>query len=244
MLNAIKSIINRKEEFLESAQIIYEDAVNDVEDRIIDTEGQPATTDNINENVPSTDEPKNINETDDNEPDDVDDGDGLDIMNMDINNPNAITPGDSAIFDMKLSDDKSPVDDDSDILSMTIDIKTNTLIDVLPVPPLNAGDAVSENIMSTKVEDGFTEAINIDASADDGNGKPAGDNTTDNKIDDEPEKDTNPVTDAVIDKVNDANTTPAPADTDDDAKSKLLDKLDKLNKSIVNMKEDIKKYIS
>ena len=237
MLNGIKSIINRKEEFLESAQIIYEDAINDIENRIVEDVEKPdpdedPKDDELNNNPDDTGDP-DIDNEDDNDPEE------LDIMGMDINDPDGIIPDEgSSIFDQKL-DDGIVEDDDSAILSMTIDIKTNTLTDILPVPPLNAGDALTDNVMSTKVEDGFTEAISIDAGADD--------TTSDVKPDDgKPAAGANAVTDAVIDKVNDATAptnTNTPDSSDADAKDKLLDKLDKLNKGIMNMKEDIKKYI-
>lgn len=337
MLESIKSIINKKEEFLESAQIIYEDAIDDIENYITSNDNQPVVESNESGDDPTktedtTPEPAKDNDGKDND-DDIkdDDKDDLDIMSTDINNPDALTPQSTDIFDTKLNDIVDSKDDDSDIFNVSIDIKTNTLTDILPVPPMNAGDAVADDIMNTNIGDGFsetpavelgeefdekavlalsdkeledlirdnydkgkspikdiqrklingekltgreaaifrmnykpdadskqpsagyilmqnykgqklsskifTEAISIDAAADDT--KPADDKSTT----DEKPADTNSVTDAVIDKVNDVESTPAPVE-EDDARDKLLDKLDKLNKSVLDLKENIKKHIS
>ena len=48
---------------------------------------------------------------------------------------------------------------DDDLLSVTIDLKSNTMTDVLPVPPDNAGEAISDDILSTRVDSGFEEAF-------------------------------------------------------------------------------------
>ena len=48
---------------------------------------------------------------------------------------------------------------DDDLLSVTIDLKSNTMTDVLPVPPDNAGEAISDDILSTRVDSGFEEAV-------------------------------------------------------------------------------------
>lgn len=355
MLDVIKGIINKKEEFLESAQIIYEDTIDDIENYIVSNDNQPVVESNEpGDDVPKTEdttpEPVKHDDDDDDDNDNDDDNDDLDIMGTDINNPDALTAQSTDIFDTKLNDIAVSKDDDSDIFNVTIDIKTNTLTDVLPVPPMNAGDAVADDIMNTNISDGFTEAadmenviilrnelksleskfpgakkpmleiyksikkvtdltkyidtksaafkgilasdrklmsiidadksdaakvlnvieteaakmksyaatleqealkgktieeaalimeaISIDAAADDT--KPVDDKDT--TTDDKP-ADTNSVTDAVIDKVNDVESTPAPVE-EDDAKDKLLDKLDKLNKSVLDLKENIKKHIS
>lgn len=48
------------------------------------------------------------------------------------------------------------VGDIDDLLNMNIDIKTNTLTDVLPIPPANAGEAIaSDDILSQKIDSGF-----------------------------------------------------------------------------------------
>ena len=48
--------------------------------------------------------------------------------------------------------------DDNDILSVTIDLKSNTVTDVLPIPPDNAGEALSDDILATRVDSGFEES--------------------------------------------------------------------------------------
>lgn len=141
-----------------------------------------------------------------------------------------------------------------DITNVELNVSTNNLADVLPVPPMNATDAVVSDTMDTITDDGFdnepitsntmesvddgfddfelfSEAITIDANADDKpeDEKPADDNAENN------------VTSAVLDKVNDVNTEIEP---DKDSKDKLLDKLDKLNRGILDLKENIKKQLS
>lgn len=52
-----------------------------------------------------------------------------------------------------------PINDDNDILSMTIDMGSNTPSDILPVPPAAAADAVpddSDDIMNQRVDSGFS----------------------------------------------------------------------------------------
>lgn len=62
-----------------------------------------------------------------------------------------------------------PINDNNDILSMTIDIGSNTPTDILPIPPANAADAVpddSDDIMNQRVDSGFsTDGMPSDHSA-------------------------------------------------------------------------------
>lgn len=46
-------------------------------------------------------------------------------------------------------------DDDNDLMNMEIDLSSNTMSGILPVPPSNASDAVVSDEMSTSVESGF-----------------------------------------------------------------------------------------
>jgi hypothetical protein len=288
MLKTIKSMIEQKEEFLESAAVIYEDVMDDIEKYITEDE----------------------------------DGDDIVLDDTDTKDPETIEPVKTQPVEDDTIEDKSAEDltDICDLLNVTIDSKTNTLTDVLPVPPVNAKDVIiSNDILDAEIDDGFTEAstlalseeeyanllctnynddksylkdiqnklingqkltvreaaifrlsyknngkgenvgyillqnhkgkklpadiftesINIDAAdtskTDDSINKDAA--TDDGKV-----EDTNDLTNTVIDKVNDVESTPV-ADDPADAKMKLMDKLDKLNKGILDLKENIKKHI-
>ena len=128
------------------------------------------------EEAPSTDDVSEDTET----PEENDDSD--DIMNTDIsddseNDNDDVEPESSEddILDAPIDDGSSddfdnlslvgkqtgePIEvTDDDLLSVTIDLKSNTMTDVLPVPPDNAGEAISDDILSTRVDSGFEEAF-------------------------------------------------------------------------------------
>ena len=128
------------------------------------------------EEAPSTDDVSEDTET----PEENDDSD--DIMNTDIsddseNDNDDVEPESSEddILDAPIDDGSSDDFDnlslvgkqtgeqievtDDDLLSVTIDLKSNTMTDVLPVPPDNAGEAISDDILSTRVDSGFEEAF-------------------------------------------------------------------------------------
>lgn len=128
------------------------------------------------EEAPSTDDVSEDTET----PEENDDSD--DIMNTDIsddseNDNDDVEPESSEddILDAPIDDGSSddfdnlslvgkqtgePIEvTDDDLLSVTIDLKSNTMTDVLPVPPDNAGEAISDDILSTRVDSGFEEAV-------------------------------------------------------------------------------------
>lgn len=131
------------------------------------------------EEAPSTDDVSEDTET----PEENDDSD--DIMNTDISDDSdnddvtedEVEPESSEddILDAPIDDGSSddfdnlslvgrqtgePIElTDDDLLSVTIDLKSNTITDVLPVPPDNAGEAVNDDILSTRVDSGFEEAF-------------------------------------------------------------------------------------
>ena len=131
------------------------------------------------EEAPSTDDVSEDTET----PEENDDSD--DIMNTDISDDSdnddvtedEVEPESSEddILDAPIDDGSSddfdnlslvgrqtgePIElTDDDLLSVTIDLKSNTMTDVLPVPPDNAGEAVNDDILSTRVDSGFEEAV-------------------------------------------------------------------------------------
>lgn len=57
--------------------------------------------------------------------------------------------------------------DIDDLLQVTVDLRSNTVTDTLPVPPANAADAVpSDDLMSMRVDSGFGESTIADARTD------------------------------------------------------------------------------
>lgn len=48
-----------------------------------------------------------------------------------------------------------PINDDNDIMNVEIDLGSNTVKDVLPVPPANAGEAIADHEGSQHVDSGF-----------------------------------------------------------------------------------------
>lgn len=85
------------------------------------------------------------------------DGNEDDIMNQPVDMDDTLPTPVGAQTD-------EPVNDDNDILSMTIDMGSNTPSDILPVPPASAADAVpddSDDIMNQRVDSGFSGETNV-----------------------------------------------------------------------------------
>lgn len=311
MLSMIKGIINQKKDFLEAANIILEDTLDDLDDAIVlgeDTD-MDMTDDQLPEITESDDEPKDENEKDDNDDHDENENEDDDIMNQSIEDDNHEEDNEnddilsSPVMDdpeqptnteephdepMTLGDDDlpepvsnvtgEPVVDDG-ITSMEIDLGSNTMKDVLPVPPANAGEAIADDdIMNQHIDSGFggepevptedmnpadngddimneeiddvpvTEAITI---GDEGSTSDA-ENTEPAPLEDEPVADTdvapdagaedNTVTDAVKDKIAEAETDAPSTDEDSSAKKEaLMKKLSNMTKNLEDLKTDLMK---
>lgn len=166
MLSTIRDMINRKESFQEAAAAILEDGYSaiDLDDLIVlgeetdepepdeePEEDAPEAEDNgseeggeeINNDIPEVNE----DETDSDPMNDtIDDGGDTAGMGDDLPEPIGRQTGE-------------PVNDDiEDLMNIEIDLKSNTINDVLPVPPANASEAVPEeddSIMSQHVDSGF-----------------------------------------------------------------------------------------
>lgn len=151
MLSEIKNMINQKNAYLEASSAIFEDAQGVSLDDVIvlgeDTEDPTigeAGDEDTNENEPAvgSDEPMDdvVSEPVDNE-DSMDDGA---IGSDDLPTPIGAQTGE-------------PVADNiDDLLTAEIDLKSNTLRDVLPVPPANAGEAIaSDDILNQHIDSGF-----------------------------------------------------------------------------------------
>lgn len=146
MLDVIKSIINRKRSFLEAVDLILEDMESD---EIVDSLLDDKLTDDGD--VPSEDS------SDDGEDHfEFDDGGALgDDSEKDSSGP----VGDYGIdnsFDADASapSEESPDDEISDIFAISVDTRTNTVRDILPVAPMNASDAIVGD-SDAKVDSGF-----------------------------------------------------------------------------------------
>lgn len=234
MFDTIRAMVNQKESFLETAELLTEEA----------TEFQVSHM-----FTEADDDLFDLDRDEDDEVDKPDDDDG-EVKDGDNDEDQA-----EDMMDSKISTDNQvdQTDDDDALLSVTLDMRSNTIPDILPVPPMNAGDAVTDDVPSTRVEDGFddgsievesmmTEAITID----DGDGKKSGKDKSaeEDQADDEGDGD-NAVTDAIMDKVADSEagdefTGDA---ADDDLRVKLQDRMDKLQKEILSVKDMIKKSI-
>lgn len=182
MLNSIKSMIKEKTSFLEAAAIIYEDGSGtNLDDQIVlgeDTD-TPDPTENIKEDndTPEKDDHDEQKEDDDKDDDSSNEGEVEDISDMPINDEPVKNdePAQDDVLDGKIdgSDEPlslpgedlptpvgaqtgEPINLDDDILNTEIDLGSNTIKDVLPVPPANAGEAIADNdSINQRVDSGF-----------------------------------------------------------------------------------------
>ena len=144
MLDVIKSIINRKRSFLEAANLILEDMENDeIMDSLLDDK---LTSDDSSEEDSSSSEEDSGFDTI---------GDSSDDLSFEDDSDDSGSIADDGIDDsMMIKDDESTPDDEiSDIFSISVDTRTNTVRDILPVP-MNAADAVVGD-SDAKLDSGF-----------------------------------------------------------------------------------------
>lgn len=196
-----------------------------------------------------------------NEPAPVSDGPSSDdIMNADINEPAEEPlplPGDDLPTPVGAQTGE-PVNPLNDILNVEIDLGTNTVKDVLPVPPANASDSLSGDDTVQHVDSGFggeSEEMSMEESATVfdpfseaitiGDEPPADEGAKDDAAAEEPtdteepaEGEESEVTSAVRDKVSEVDT-PAPGGEGSSGKEDLLKKLGNITKSL----EDAKKAV-
>lgn len=216
MLNTIKGIINSKKDFLEAAEMIFEDALDTDFDDVIVLGGDTTFTENddLDEfDVTSDDGPETSDDekkdddkkSEDDESDDketnivdepiedeepkTDEGNVMDApIEDDIADPvpqedgetPMPLPGDDNLPEPVSNVTGEPVADDN-LLSMELDLGTNTPTDILPVPPANAGEAIADDIMTQHVDSGFGGDNNEPSIS-----KPTADNDIINDIIDEP----------------------------------------------------------
>lgn len=210
MLNMIKGIINQKKDFLEAAELILENEMNNLDDSIIlgedtDLPEEPMLEEDDNEEDDKDNDVEDDKKDDESEEDDKGDiidqpindepsNEDDDIMNAPVDeepvistdttgeptsadpieNPNELPaeqpaevpteepmpiPGNDELPEPVSNVTGEPVADDN-ILSMEIDLASNTPKDILPIPPASAGDAVvSDDIMDQRIDSGFGESI-------------------------------------------------------------------------------------
>ena len=174
MLNSIKDMIKQKKLFQEAAELLLED--EQLDDSILLNEEpmipETFTEDDDEPSLPEVDD----EEHDDDEPEkedndsekdsDDDDDDKDDDGEKPEEKPDESDEDD--IMNAPMSDDlpepvsaatQEPIssDDTANILSMEIDLATNTPTDVLPTPPASAVDALEgeDDILSQRVDSGF-----------------------------------------------------------------------------------------
>ena len=180
MLNGIKNMINRKKEFVEAAEIIFEDAIDsNLDNLILEADDEPElNTDTEEVSEEGEDAPEDDNDIMDTklEDEEVDDPDQIEDHSMDMDDDDDI--GGDDVLDAPINPSGDDEDNDlptpigkqtgedlpneqdemDDILSVTIDLKSNTMTDVLPKPPANASDAIGDDgddIMNSRIDDGF-----------------------------------------------------------------------------------------
>lgn len=148
MLDVIKSIINRKRSFLEAVDLILEDMESD---EIVDSLLDDKLTDDSSSSEDSSSE-------DDSE-DHFDFGDSG-FLDGDSSSSGSSEVGDYGVDNSLDADnsapEESPDDEISDIFAISVDTRTNTVRDILPVPPMNAADAVEGN-SDAKLDSGFAD---------------------------------------------------------------------------------------
>lgn len=176
MLEAVKALIRQKNEQINAASIIFEDGTGDNLDDLIvlgeentiieygTEESNPPVEEAADEAEKEDDDANNDTASTTAEDDLMDteiDGDekptekpaataepAEDIMNAEI---------DDGLPNVGANPTGEDINPDSDIMDIDIDLGTNTIKDVLPVPPANASDAIADNdeMDSQKVDSGF-----------------------------------------------------------------------------------------
>lgn len=131
MLNGIKSLINQKKNFMEAADLLLEN--DELDDSIILSE-------------------KPIDTEDEKKPDEVEPTEVMPAKEGELNSDEGLPTPVGAQTGEPITGDTT------DILSAEIDLATNTMTDVLPTPPANAGDAVvDDDILNQSIDSGFGE---------------------------------------------------------------------------------------
>jgi hypothetical protein len=150
MLNTIKNIIKEKKVFQEAADFILEDEALD-DSIILNEDDSYPEEDAEDERKPEK------NHDDESKKEDL-----MDISMDDLCNRCETLPKPVG----SQTGEPAEVGDDI-LLSTEIDLNTNTSIDTLPTPPLNAADAVEGEVDTSKVDSGFDDTSLLDTPIDD-----------------------------------------------------------------------------
>jgi len=187
MLKNVKAMILQKNEFLEAAQILFEDSTeSNIDDLIIlgesandlpkdDEEdddddkgekGEGQEEDDLEDNEGHEDDDDQelgadlnnlpLDGDDDGDDKDKDTGGDEDLLDASIDGDGEIQPSLSDTDDLPAVSGDPANDDVEDFLNITLDLRSNTITDILPVPPSNAAEAIaSDDIMNTRIDSGF-----------------------------------------------------------------------------------------
>ncbi len=169
MLKIIKDMINRKQEFLESARLIYEDVMEEgLNDFIIlgETSEEDIEEDSSDsEEIDVTDKEEDSSDMDldtislsDEEPEVPEEPMGMDDANSSEDDVLSTPLNDDLPMPIGRQTGEPLNDDIDDLMYVTIDLKSNTMSDVLPVPPSNASEALNLDNIEMNVDSGFESA--------------------------------------------------------------------------------------
>lgn len=177
MLNVIKGMINRKMNFMESAQIIFEDAtISPLDDMILleaEEDEQPVEEPEggAEEETPTEPEGDLMDSPlgDEPAPTEAPEEPEEDLMDTSLNAGDAPTSDDIEQPVVPMPDGGEPLGSDpeaglDEILNITLDLRTNTVNDVLPIPPRGAAAAIADDILDTRLDSGFGDEP-VDATA-------------------------------------------------------------------------------
>lgn len=178
MLNTIKSMIKNRQSMMEAASLLME-ASSDIDtillnDSIILGEAKNDEPENPETGTPAAPEETPTEpasevpgEGDENSPSPSDPASNDDPLDAPIDDtpeggseePLPIPGGDGDdLTDLTGKQTGEPlIDSDDDLLNVQLDLGSNTLKDVLPTPPSNAAEALGDDLLSTRVDDGFGE---------------------------------------------------------------------------------------
>ncbi len=186
MIKAIKEMINSKQALQEAADIILEDARGNLDDLIVlGEESEDLGDDGVGM---ESEDPETPDEDEEGENDNLMDqpvdgtdntpaeptppepvsepSSGDDLMSAPADEPPMPLPGD----DLPAATGTASGDPIDDLMNITVDLRSNTISDTLPVPPANASEVIpeedGEDLMSQKVDSGFGESAAMVLTAD------------------------------------------------------------------------------
>lgn len=177
MLNNIKSMILEKKEFQDAASIIFEDGIGNLDDQIVlGEENEIPEEDNDTEPTEPVEPVDEPDEPEDNTPEDTESpaedptsapetpeepaGDPVPAQPEPSPNEEPMAlPGDGDELPTPVGKQTGePIEDKDDLLDVSIDLKSNTIRDVLPIPPSNAAEALGgddDDLLDQRIDSGF-----------------------------------------------------------------------------------------